>query len=209
MKHFCLSSRDLSVFGLPQRVYALRDVQRLCFAKYGGPAGLAAKRISNAERAAKAEETRKCRALQRRDELEEALNVVFLEFRTDNALCVRYVDAGVGNVARIVTRTAEMHFLDKYTSYAHTMHGFRCMPRGRIVDEAERRVLARIGGWPKRWPWIPTEWSTVTHFQYPKRFKARIAAFVWCMRRRGGRLEHIGPDTFIGILKNIVPFLLK
>ena len=223
---FCLSARDLASLpfdevpnphfrraGAPMKLYKLSDVTALSHAKHGGPVGVeeaAAKRFAQAERR---RNTVKAKSEERRAQLEAALGVFRLELRSDSSLCNEFIRCAGRcdwTIDRVVRRMAEMRFLHEHTSYRNVLHDIRDEYRDmgerwdakETAREAEALAVARVGGWPARWPWMGL-WTKDTHRAFSKRmFRDPVKALLLSLMHTP--LGSVDPETRAGIVQNIV-----
>ena len=91
----------------------------------------------------------------RRDKLENKLNENSLVLRQDSKLCKKFIKTGEPSLEYIIQRMGEMKFLFEYCDMREELEITEEMGYfyNRIFDITENRVLGRINGYPKIFPW--------------------------------------------------------
>ncbi len=122
--------------------------------------------------------------IERKNQLEKALQASGLGIRMDSKLCYCFVNGQTGpewDVDRVVKECSVMHWLYNFTDYQarchfasenesrihcfHSQRQFLSYMRKYIFPGIKESIIAGNGGLPATWPWInstPTETETMT-----------------------------------------------
>lgn len=121
------------------------------------------------KRSQKRLETKQNKKDERKKDLKRALKRAGLELRTDSKLCEGFINGDIKDwtIDKIVNRMCQMKYLydyadmDKYIEKANhdQMEELEAgyIPDTSITDQAEWYALEKIGGYPKKWPWLKKE----------------------------------------------------
>lgn len=88
-----------------------------------------------------------------------ALMQAGLTYRDDSRLCEKYVYQNEGDVQAIVARMSQMKYLFEYQNIREKMNeiyrgGFKTTGPYTLLQEAEKQILEKIGGYPEKFPWL-------------------------------------------------------
>lgn len=140
----------------------------------------------------------------RRASLGSALGELNLSIPVHSRLCERYV-AGhptspnyMGKrweLSEVVVRVAQLKWLHEHTDYRRRCDAVADELRDAGVNlreieftfGVEEEIVAELGGWPKRWPWLPEprSWSPRTHGRFEPEVKRTARAVLLCCFRLG------------------------
>ena len=110
--------------------------------------------------------TKEQKRKERKKDLISALKKVGLEFRTDSKLCNGFIDGTIKDwdIKKIVKRMCQMKFLYDYANMDYYFIKAKknqseelnagYFPDMSVFEQAEMYALNKIGGYPKKWPWL-------------------------------------------------------
>ena len=81
-----------------------------------------------------------------------------MELCSDSKLCEGYIDGTIKDwtVEKIAERMCQMKYLFDYAGMEYQKEEFEngYFPDMTVFEQAEDSALRKIGGYPKKWPWL-------------------------------------------------------
>ena len=127
---------------------------------------------------------------QRFIELNTEMKKFDLCIRTDSRLCCAYVYYGDGKIKFIVKRMCQMKYLFDYCDIATQKNKFYDAYNQEkwntndddltLIDYTESKILKKIGGYPRIWPWIAEKSAKI--------IQKKMMHWLWSPYTKDGRI---------------------